>query len=108
MARHPEIYSNARWQGARHAAIVRDNGLCQECMKRGIFKPGTEVHHRVELTDANKGDWDIAYNIDNLVTLCMECHSGIHNGVSTGLTDFLKPVENFQTSAETLPPGSKK
>lgn len=93
MARYPEIYSKAQWRTARRAALVRDNGLCQECLKKGIVKPGTEVHHVTELSDDNKHDWNIAYNIDNLVTLCMECHSNIHNGVDTGLVNFIKPVE---------------
>ena len=46
-------------------------------MKRGIYKPGVEVHHIEELTPLNIHR--PALNMDNLVLLCRECHKARHD-----------------------------
>ena len=91
MARHSEIYKTAEWESVRSYVIVRANGLCEKCRGKGIIKPGKEVDHIIELTDANKHDWNIAYNSDNLRLVCNDCHQHKH-GRSNGLQDFIKPI----------------
>ena len=58
--------------------------LCEDCMNRGIYKPGKEVHHIEELTPANIHRPEIALNFDNLVILCKECHKARHNDKAKG------------------------
>ena len=48
-------------------------------MKRGIYKPGVEVHHIEELTPLNIHRPEVALNMDNLVLLCRECHKARHD-----------------------------
>lgn len=48
-------------------------------MKRGIYKPGIEVHHIEELTPLNIHRPEVALNMDNLVLLCRECHKARHD-----------------------------
>lgn len=48
-------------------------------MKRGIYKPGVEVHHIEELTPLNIHRPEVALNVDNLVLLCRECHKARHD-----------------------------
>lgn len=48
-------------------------------MKRGIYKPGVEVHHIEELTPMNIHRPEVALNMDNLVLLCRECHKARHD-----------------------------
>ena len=44
------FYSSAAWQSCRNEYIKRAHYLCEDCMKRGIYKPAKEVHHIEELT----------------------------------------------------------
>ena len=62
------------WRRLRQAAKNRDGWRCQDCGKAGIL----EVHHIIPLND---GGEDF---LDNLKTLCLDCHHAIHTN---------KPVE---------------
>jgi 5-methylcytosine-specific restriction endonuclease McrA len=90
MARHPEIYASSAWEKARRVCIVKADGLCEECRKKGRVRKGREVDHIIELTDENKKDWNIAYNPENLQLLCSDCHNHKH-ARSIGLQNFLIP-----------------
>lgn len=52
--------------------------LCQDCLKRGIITPMEEVHHITELTPENISDPAVSLNLDNLVSLCRDCHQARH------------------------------
>ena len=69
------FYKSKQWTQVREAVLMRDKYLCQHC-----GKPATEVHHIVHLSPANIGDMSIALNMDNLVSLCRECHFEEHRG----------------------------
>lgn len=90
MARFPWVYRDKRFKIARILVIQRDDGLCQRCLKRGIKRSGTEVHHIVWITDTNCHDLYILFDIRNLELLCEDCHNEIHNR-SNGLTAFVDP-----------------
>ena len=90
MARHPEVYADPEWEKSRQYVIVRANGLCELCKEKEKYKPGKEVDHIIELTDENKTDWNIAYNPENLQSLCTDCHNDKHFR-SIGLQNFLTP-----------------
>ena len=90
MARHSEIYKDPEWESSRQYVISRADGLCENCRSRSIIRPGKEVDHIIELTDANKNDWDIAYNSENLMYLCSDCHNHKHER-SIGLQNFTIP-----------------
>lgn len=70
-----KLYNSKAWKQVRHAAIVRDRGMCQY---PGCIRPAEEVHHIIELTPANVDDPKIALNLDNLMCVCRECHFRIH------------------------------
>ena len=53
--------------------------LCEVCLSRGIVTPAEDVHHdKSFITDAGV-DYNLAYNIYNLISLCKKCHSEIHS-----------------------------
>lgn len=62
---------NGYWRKLREQYILA-HPLCEECLKQGIAKPATEVHHRVPLSEGGK------HTIDNLESLCKSCHSRLH------------------------------
>lgn len=72
------FYKGTAWQACRQQAASRDMYLCQDCLKRGIITPMEEVHHITELTPENISDPAVSLNLDNLVSLCRDCHQARH------------------------------
>lgn len=70
-------YYGPNWEDVREKTISRDNGVCTECgLARGEhrdrFDEDLHVHHRVPLKEF--GSYKKANELDNLETLCRECH----------------------------------
>ena len=82
------FYRSKAWQECREAVMKRDHYICVEC-----GEAGQEVHHKIWLTKDNINNPDITLNMDNLVTLCKDCHHKAHgrnqytkkNGCQDGL-----------------------
>lgn len=72
------FYKSTAWEKARGQAWSRDKGLCQECLKKGIIKEGDTVHHINPITVDNIKDESITLNLDNLETVCRDCHAKVH------------------------------
>jgi len=68
------FYKSKAWEATRLRVLNRDNYLCQECLKQRRITRVDNVHHKVEL----KEDWSKRLQLDNLVSLCAECHNKIH------------------------------
>ncbi len=73
-----QFYSSKAWQDCRNEYMKCAGYLCEDCMKRGIYKPGIEVHHVEELKPWNIHRPEVTLNFDNLVCLCRECHKARH------------------------------
>ncbi len=74
------FYHTAAWKRIRQVALQRDGGMCQRCMERiragwGI-RPNraTMVHHIIPLEERP----DLALRLENLQSLCAECHAREH------------------------------
>lgn len=48
-------------------------------MRRGIYKPGEIVHHRIEIDPITINNPEVALNWNNLELLCRECHAEAHD-----------------------------
>lgn len=75
-------YQSARWQRLRVQALARDHHECQWCAAKGKAVRATTVHH---ILPADRYP-DKAYDLDNLVSLCRECHEAYH-GRAAGKKD---------------------
>ena len=64
------FYWSKEWKKIRESALIRDNYLCQDCLKLGRITKATDVHHIIKL----KIDYKKRNDIDNLVSLCKKCH----------------------------------
>ena len=64
------FYHSAVWRSVRKRALMRDGYTCRVCGARA-----TEVDHIQELTPDNIKDRSIALSLDNLQSLCHECHT---------------------------------
>jgi 5-methylcytosine-specific restriction endonuclease McrA len=74
------FYHRVAWKRAREEALRRDRYMCVDCMRRledgyGIRpRRATMVHHLVPVEERP----DLALRLDNLVSLCDECHNRRH------------------------------
>lgn len=68
-----KFYKSKAWQQCREAVLKRDHYLCTEC-----GEAGQEVHHIEWLKPENINDTSITLNMDNLATLCKDCHHKAH------------------------------
>ena len=75
-AAYQSVYNTPQWKRLRKAKI-KANPLCEECEKKGMTTIAREVHHIVPF-DINGIDNDIAYDYDNLICLCVDCHKEAH------------------------------
>ena len=69
-----EFYNSGAWKQARSLAKKRDKYLCVDCLRAGKITAAEEVHHIIALTPHNITDPNIALRLDNLKSLCRECH----------------------------------
>lgn len=74
------IYANSIWRNLRNSYLM-EHPLCEYCLHNGITKPAEEVHHVIYISsgkDENEMK-DIAFNKDNLIALCGDCHHHVHS-----------------------------
>ena len=67
-------YAGRAWLRVRRQALVRDGYMCRWCRRYGRSKPAVIVHH-VKSADEYP---ELAYRLDNLVSLCLACHNQAH------------------------------
>jgi len=73
-----KFYSSKAWQSCRNEYAKRRHHLCEDCLRRGIYKPGVIVHHKIELDPISIERPEIALSFDNLELLCRDCHAARH------------------------------
>ena len=61
---------DASWRKTRTHHLLH-NPLCYDCLKIGLYIPGTEVHHIKKLADYPH----LRDDSSNLMSLCKSCHS---------------------------------
>ena len=69
-----EFYNSGAWKAAREQAKRRDHHLCVDCLREGKITAAEEVHHIIPITPENINDPMITLRLDNLKSLCRECH----------------------------------
>lgn len=94
--KYDAFYHSKEWISLRNYKFVEVNGLCEQCLAKGIVKQGKEVHHIVPI----EKDWSKRLHVDNIILLCPDCHNEAHGRVSA-LQNFKKMWEGID--AETTP-----
>lgn len=74
-----KIYNTTQWRKLR-AAYLLEHPLCEDCLDRDEVREAVEVHHVRPISTGYDTDQmkTIAYDADNLVALCAECHHKRH------------------------------
>ena len=80
-----QIYQNKKWKDLRKAKLMK-NPLCEMCLQKGKTTPAIDVHHKDSfLNYEGNRRLEVAYNYDNLLSVCKECHAELHrNGRTYG------------------------
>jgi len=68
-----KFYGRAQWHKRTRPAKLARNPLCERCLVDNTLVSATDVHHRIDIKDAP----ELAHDLDNLESLCHECHSQI-------------------------------
>lgn len=79
-AERRKIYSSERWRRLRAWKFSCDP-LCESCLREGKTVPAEDIHHVVSFmsTDDPQRRIHLAYDYDNLMSLCKPCHQRAHN-----------------------------
>lgn len=86
-----KIYQSSQWAKLRMSKLMNDP-LCEIHLEAGEVKEAIDVHHKdsfmryegLERTEK-------AYDYDNLLSVCKECHGKLHSGWEVvEIIDFLK------------------
>ena len=72
------FYHSMAWRNTRTAYAKAKGRLCERCLSKGIYSPGTIVHHKIHLTPENVTDINVCLDWNNLELLCRECHAEEH------------------------------
>lgn len=75
-----KIYDSDRWRRLRAWKYVC-NPLCEMCLRENKTVPAEDIHHIVSFmsTDDPVQRTCLAYDYDNLMSLCKTCHQAVHN-----------------------------
>lgn len=74
-----KVYQSAKWKRLR-VSKLQLNPLCEICLKEGRITPAEEVHHIISPFQCEPVYKDYyAYDFDNLLSICKQCHSKIHS-----------------------------
>lgn len=84
-AERQAIYNTTRWRSLSHAKFL-EQPLCEMCEKKGIATPATQIHHIVSFMSVDDpiARKVLAYDYNNLMSICQDCHNAIHNGFDIG------------------------
>ena len=77
---YQKIYQNKRWKKLRSRKFQTDP-LCELCLKEGHVKQAQEIHHIIPFMTGSTPEEveDLAYNYDNLQSLCIYHHKIVEN-----------------------------
>ncbi len=67
-------YRSAKWKRIRRKALRRDGFKCCRCRRYGKSVEATTVHHKKTVETHP----ELAYDLDNLESLCTACHNKAH------------------------------
>ena len=72
------FYSSGTWEATRAAYLASVGGLCEECLRQGLYSAAVIVHHKIHLTPTNIHDPAVALSFSNLEALCRFHHGTVH------------------------------
>ena len=75
-----DFYKSDAWESCRAAYLQSVGGLCEECLRQGLYTPAVIVHHKIHLTPDNITNPEVSLSFSNLEALCRLHHGTVHSG----------------------------
>ena len=69
-----KFYKSKEWLQLREEVLERDHYECQSCRRKGKYRRARNVHHIKEV----KTHPHLALELDNLESVCIQCHNEEH------------------------------
>jgi 5-methylcytosine-specific restriction protein A len=82
-----KFYNTPKWKNLRLYKFSQ-NPVCELCEEKGLTRQTEEIHHVIPI-DLQNPDPSLIFDYDNLLSLCNECHSRLHQI----LRSKMNPVE---------------
>lgn len=104
--RYYKFINTERWRRLRAVQLAKQP-LCEECMKVGRYRLAELVHHREPIeTGVTLAEMEyLAFNADNLESICKKCHTAVHNALGSHNSQRNKEItarRNEQRAAAIL------
>ncbi|HBJ20552.1 MAG TPA: HNH endonuclease [Bacteroides sp.] len=79
-----KMISSMAWRKTRRRKLEQ-SPLCEACKQNGVIMAATEVHHVMPCESAKTVTEmrALMFDVDNLQSLCHDCHSLIHAGMKS-------------------------
>ncbi|WP_245705284.1 HNH endonuclease [Alteribacillus persepolensis] len=68
------FYKSGAWVRCREQALIRDNYLCQSCLRAGKLTTANTVHHIKPRREYS----ELELTLSNLESICPTCHNKEH------------------------------
>lgn len=72
-----QFYTSAEWRQLRAKVMKANSGLCENCLRRGLYRNAKAVH-TIQPWGQNTTDLKSLFRRENLICLCRECHAAVH------------------------------
>ena len=91
------FYNSTKWKKLRDAHL-REQPLCEECLRKGKVTPADQVHHKRSPFNYKEGtiNWELGLDPENLESIC-----GYHHGLEHGRKEE-SPEETLAKLEELL------
>lgn len=74
-----KVYGSTQWKKCRRDYLKMVGGLCERCLKEGIYRHADIVHHKIFLDEKTANDPEVCFAFKNLEAVCREHHEEIHD-----------------------------
>ena len=94
---YKNLINTKRWRDLRKIQLS-NHPLCADCYQVGIIEPACEVHHVIPVESVSNREERkrLMFDINNLVSLCHECHKRRHVNLHSH-----KKEENIRRNKES-------
>lgn len=95
-----EIYNSSTWRNMRKAKAM-ENPICQICEMENKVSLTEDVHHLNSFTEYNGKERDaIAFDYNNLISVCKYHHNLLHHGFLKGATTLEEIEERIKNNED--------